>query len=80
MSVFDIIRRAPLLKPRLHQLDFGALRGFDLLGEAQHAVIDAVLGEDHVGHLDGLFVVRDHHHRELHVCGVHIGGRGCRGR
>jgi len=43
------------------------LNALDLLGQLRNLRGNARLGQDHVAHLDGLFVVRDHRLGELDV-------------
>ena len=50
----------PFREPLSHRGDLGSLGGLDLLGERDHARVDVVLVEHHVGHLHRLFVVRNH--------------------
>jgi hypothetical protein len=43
------------------------LRVLDLLGQLRELGRNSLLRQDGIGHLDGLFVVRDHRLGELHV-------------
>src|SRR5690606_3497071 len=69
----------PVVEPGVHLVDLGSLGGVDLLREGDHGRIVTV-GNHQFGHLDGLFVVRDHALYEGDVGVVHVVGKFSRSR
>ena len=57
----------PILQPALHLFDLGLLRIPDLLSQFGDLRVDVTLRENHLRHLEGLLMMRNHHGCELDV-------------